>query len=99
MIVHVWKGDVTHDPLIDLARITAAGYRAIYSSCWYLNLIKYGSDWSQLPNADWARRGLYYQCDPTDFVGTDEQKKLVIGGEATMWGEFVDATNLVPRLW
>lgn len=35
-----------------------------------------------------------------DFnVGSQEQKQLVIGGEACLWGEYVDATNLTPRLW
>lgn len=36
---------------------------------------------------------------PFNVTGTEEQKKLVIGGEVCMWGEYVDSTNLNQRLW
>lgn len=32
-------------------------------------------------------------------TGSEKQKRLLIGGEACLWGEYVDATNLTPRLW
>lgn len=40
-----------------------------------------------------------FDCCDLVKTGTAEQKKLVIGGEACLWGEYVDATNLTPRLW
>ena len=41
----------------------------------------------------------YYACDPQDFNGTEAQKDLVLGGGAAMWSEYVDATNLLSRMW
>jgi hexosaminidase len=40
----------------------------------------------------------YWKIDPTDFQGSPAMKARVVGGEACMWGEWVDATNLIPRL-
>ncbi len=33
------------------------------------------------------------------FVGSNEAKERILGGEACLWGEFVDGTNLLPRFW
>lgn len=83
-VVHVWK----QPQELEMASVTAAGYRALLSACWYLDHISYGNDWTK-----------YYICDPQNFPGTPVQKSLVIGGEACVWGEYVDATNLISRTW
>ncbi|CAH1252975.1 HEXB [Branchiostoma lanceolatum] len=91
-IIHVWQWNNSNFQGIqywdELPQVTAAGYRAILSSCWYLNFIDYGRDWPK-----------YYECDPHNFTGNAQQKELVIGGEAPLWAEWVDATNVVARLW
>uniref|UniRef100_A0A8D0GK73 Beta-hexosaminidase n=1 Tax=Sphenodon punctatus TaxID=8508 RepID=A0A8D0GK73_SPHPU len=86
-IIHVWKEN-SGAYQKEMARVTKAGYRTLLSAPWYLNHISYGQDWLQA-----------YQVEPLEFEGSPEQKNLVIGGEACMWGEYVDVTNLTPRLW
>uniref|UniRef100_A0A3Q0R268 Beta-hexosaminidase n=1 Tax=Amphilophus citrinellus TaxID=61819 RepID=A0A3Q0R268_AMPCI len=86
-VLHIWKGDPASYEA-ELSRITKAGYRVLLAAPWYINHISYGQDWRN-----------YYTVQPLNFSGTEEQKKLVIGGEVCMWGEYVDATNLTPRLW
>ncbi|XP_053127841.1 beta-hexosaminidase subunit alpha isoform X2 [Hemicordylus capensis] len=86
-IVHVWKLSAGAYPK-EMAQVTKAGYRVLLSAPWYLNYISYGQDWIAA-----------YRVEPLAFEGSPEQKALVIGGEACMWGEYVDATNLSPRLW
>jgi len=83
-VIEVWK-----DPWqSELLNVTSAGLKAILSTPWYLNYISYGQDWVS-----------YYQVEPFSFNGTQEQNDLVFGGEACMWGEYVDSTNLVSRLF
>uniref|UniRef100_A0A673CH09 Beta-hexosaminidase n=1 Tax=Sphaeramia orbicularis TaxID=375764 RepID=A0A673CH09_9TELE len=86
-VIHVWKGNAQQYKN-EMANVTSSGYQTLLSTPWYLNRISYGQDWQG-----------FYKADPQDFKGTEEQKKLVIGGEACLWGEYVDATNLTPRLW
>ncbi|XP_069564829.1 beta-hexosaminidase subunit alpha isoform X1 [Brachyistius frenatus] len=86
-VLHIWKGEPASYQ-DELSRITKAGMRVLLAAPWYINHISYGQDWRN-----------YYTVQPQNFTGTEEQKKLVIGGEVCMWGEYVDATNLTPRLW
>jgi hexosaminidase len=65
---------------------TLRGHEVILSSCWYLDHL----------NEDWQS---FYACDPREFNGTKEQKNLILGGHASMWGERVDATNFLSRVW
>lgn len=73
----------------ELAAVTKAGYDAILSAPWYLNLGCYATQ-------DWQK---YYAADPHDFQGSMEQKDHVLGGAACAWGEYIDAVNSVNRVW
>uniref|UniRef100_A0A4X1SN58 Beta-hexosaminidase n=2 Tax=Sus scrofa TaxID=9823 RepID=A0A4X1SN58_PIG len=84
-VVQVWK---IEDYKWEQSLITKAGFPVILSAPWYLDLISYGQDWKN-----------YYEVEPQDFPGSDKERKRVLGGEACLWGEYVDATNLTPRLW
>ncbi|KAJ8344479.1 hypothetical protein SKAU_G00318080 [Synaphobranchus kaupii] len=86
-VLLVWRGTPPKYHW-EMSQMTKAGYRVLLTAPWYLNHISYGQDWRDA-----------YNVRPLNFTGTDEQKKLVIGGEVCMWGEYVDATNLMARLW
>jgi len=87
-VVHVWRNDFKGYWQQLIKNVTSKGYEVILSSPWYLNYISYGADWPK-----------YYKIDPQDFHGTEEQQRLVKGGTACIWGEFVNRFNLIPRLW
>jgi hexosaminidase len=71
-----------------LATAAKQGYRGILSNGYYIDLM-----WS-------AAR--HYAVDPLggDAASlTPEQQKLVLGGEATMWSEYVNWENIDNRIW
>jgi hexosaminidase len=71
-----------------LAAAAKQGYRGILSNGYYIDLM-----WS-------AAR--HYAVDPLGGAAADltpEQKMLVLGGEATMWSEYVNWENIDNRIW
>ncbi|KAL6030553.1 hypothetical protein STEG23_007352 [Scotinomys teguina] len=84
-VVEVWKNE---GYLEMLKQVTSSGFPAILSAPWYLDIISYGQDWRT-----------YYTVEPLNFGGSESEQKLVFGGEACLWGEYVDSTNFIPRLW
>jgi hexosaminidase len=71
-----------------LAAAAKAGYRGILSNGYYIDL-----GWS-------AAR--HYEVDPLGGVAsqlTAEEKERVLGGESTMWSEYVGPENIDSRIW
>src|SRR5271157_1385920 len=71
-----------------LAAAAKQGYRGMLSNGYYVDL-----GWS-------AAR--HYAVDPLGGAAanlTTEEQKLVLGGEACMWSEYVDPENIDSRIW
>ena len=71
-----------------LADASRQGYRGLLSNGYYIDLMQPASQ--------------HYAADPLSGPAaslTDEEKKRVLGGEATMWTEYVSPENLDSRVW
>jgi len=70
-----------------LVNVTNNGYRGILSNQndWYLDHL----------STDWT---VFYLNDPYQGIA-ENAKPLVIGGETCMWGETVDISDQLPRIW
>ncbi|XP_052815618.1 uncharacterized protein LOC128242495 isoform X2 [Mya arenaria] len=114
-IIQVWLGGME-----EVERAISLGMNVIYSTCWYINYIEYGTKWIK-----------YYQCDPADAsygkfspvnvvsvptdldINADRPKSKhthasegftideskVLGGEAALWGEYLDNENYMTTMW
>jgi hexosaminidase len=73
------------DSLLDAAR---RGYRGLLSNGYYIDLNQPASE--------------HYLVDPLEGIAdqlTPEQTSSILGGEATIWSEFVDEQNIDSRVW
>ena len=71
-----------------LAQAARGGYRGILSTGYYIDLNQPASQ--------------HYAVDPMEGATaklTPEQQKLILGGEAAMWSEFVTPENVGSRIW
>ncbi|MBN2282070.1 MAG: family 20 glycosylhydrolase [Candidatus Marinimicrobia bacterium] len=70
-----------------LVQAVRNGYQTILSNGYYIDLIQPAS--------------YHYMIDPVpqDSNLTEEEIKFVLGGEATMWSEFVDDDVIDSRIW
>ena len=103
-IIQIWKDHrlLHQDPRdwrFHMRRMLHANHSVILSACYFLNVIEYGQDWKDL-----------YRCDPLDFreTGTGNgsleeefhnKLHLILGGEACLWTEYIDYTNILSRTW
>jgi hexosaminidase len=91
----VLQPDTPHDVVIQswrgqkaLAAAAMQGNRALLSNGYYIDLNQSAA--------------MHYRADPLSGDGatlTPEQKERVLGGEATMWSEYVTPENIDSRIW
>eukprot|EP00040_Diaphanoeca_grandis_P019625 m.103756 g.103756 ORF g.103756 m.103756 type:complete len:963 (-) comp27515_c0_seq4:240-3128(-) len=89
----------------DSATVTTKnGFRVVRSANYYLDQLCTGDPDGKHDGTYWGYfQGFdYYNYDP--IIGEIDEKaggrpELVIGGKANMWGEHVDNTNFMPRVW
>jgi hexosaminidase len=70
-----------------LVNAAQMGYQSMLSRGYYIDLIQ-ATDFHYLNDPS-----------PEDLPLTPEQRKLILGGEATMWAEFVSPETVDSRIW
>ncbi len=103
-VVHIWLPDTGSGVL---EQVIKAGHNVVLSNGWYLDRqaptcvddSQCRVNWMWM----WSNRDMY-AVEPMDpstsgWVPTEEEAKLIIGGEAASWGESVDDKNFDGRVW
>lgn len=69
-------------------KVVAGGFRCIVSNqdVWYLDHL----------NVPWTS---FYTNEPLTNITDSSEQELVLGGEVCMWGETVDASDLLQTIW
>merc|ERR1711968_387264 len=72
----------------ELTEVINAGYKALLSDNhnWYLDHLE--TSWKAM-----------YQNEPTEYLNENSDMSLLLGGEACMWAEKVDVSDLENTVW
>lgn len=71
-----------------VAQVVKAGYSAIQSQGWYLEDIHLTATWQ-----------FFYDNEPMAGIDDPKEQARVLGGEACMWGEYIDGSALLDTAW
>ncbi|KAG7301815.1 hypothetical protein JYU34_014846 [Plutella xylostella] len=97
-IVQVWK--FTNDTVWgkEMLDIIRSGQRVLFSSAWYLDALRLS--WQAMYSVDPRRLvAAAARARGAGARGAAALAERVLGGEAAMWGEMVDTTNIMTRIW
>ena len=87
-IVQVWKGWSGFNPHSMMKRVINKGYKTIVSQPWYFDWHDRGPKWIE-----------DYKFNPAQGLTPTEIERGVLGGEAAIWSEFVDASNIFSMVY
>ncbi|CAK7275418.1 Glucosamine-6-phosphate isomerase (Glucosamine-6-phosphate deaminase) (GNPDA) (GlcN6P deaminase) [Sporothrix epigloea] len=105
-VVQTWQGESSVQMLTSQGiKVIDSNYNYWYLDCGrgeWLNFANGEAYSTYYPFGDWCNPvknwRLVYSHDPADGL-TDEEAKLVMGGEVALWSEMADETNLDSLLW
>lgn len=83
-LIQVWKSN----PIPTMINAVDSGHRVIFSSSWYLDQRNNLGTWQEM-----------YESDPRIMIQNTTLAESIVGGEACMWGEMVDNSNVISRVW
>lgn len=101
-IVQIWSNQT--DPLIQEIlsknyRVIFSNYDTMYLDCGFGNWVDDGNNWCA-PFKEWQK---LYDSGPRSIAeavsGGAYNRSLLLGGEAALWSEKVDDSNLDSRVW
>ena len=92
-VLQLWEGNGAIGPgRLDwnksLAQVVSAGFSVIQSTGFYINAGDLTTTWEK-----------YYMNELMTNVTKQSEQKRVLGGEACMWGEYIDGSNLLNTVW